>query len=338
MVERNVIANSVNVLEGDEQCSCHRAAFAASSVTSVVRSTYGLVLIPGEPTLMTAEGGSQQCAAGHEMGEEDSQKLNKTFRDLEKVQATGRRKGRKKNGNQQPTDITLRGVEKFDEMMKKANGPDPKSCLRDGGLTVNLGRSRSAERRKTSMRFFNIHRWECQQYEVNVSAALGGEKLIEGERFSDLTLVSTIRSEVSGRLEMSHARVGLVFEGRRIHGKEANKTTLYKLGNFRRCLNFEAVVLPPERCIVCRYDAHVIGIMPKGRFVMEGEGPDYRFESDEESEEQVKPSDPWRSLDSDSDGDTTPRGSHWRAEERCFCHLIAYEFGWKDKRAQNRMM
>ena len=205
--------------------------------------------------------------------------------------------------------------------------------------SAHLGRTRSAERRKTSRRFHNGRNWECQHYRVKVSMASTGRRLLDVEGVNDLALVSVVISWASGALSLCPSRVALIFEGRRLRRSRAERKTLYRLGAFRRCLEFEVIILPPLRCKICRYDLSTTGVMSAGKFVPGGEAPDYLFLRDGR-EDGDGALDPWMDQE-DSDSSSAGvivRDDIWRSGECCYCPRIASEFGWRSNRTWGRIV
>ena len=203
---------------------------------------------------------------------------------------------------------------------------------------AGLGRNKSAERRGTSRRFHNHENWECQQYRVKVSTFLDGRRILDVSGVNDLALVGSVVGMVSEALVICPSRVGLVFEGKRI--LRPDSMSLYQLGEFRRCLEFEVVVLPPRRCNICQYDLRTTGAMPAGRFIRGGELLDYHFSqggTDDLTNEDDASSESWPAND-DWFGAGEVRDAAWRAQESCYCDLVASEFGWKLVRTWSRLM
>ena len=208
----------------------------------------------------------------------------------------------------------------------------------DGNILAH-SRSKSAEQRKTSCLFHNRWNWECQQYRVKASMAYTGRTLFDVEGVNDLALVSSVASRVAEALVLAPSRVGLVFDGQRLRWSHTKRISLYHLGAFRRCLEFEVVILPPRRCKICRYDLRITGVMPAGRFVPGEEVPDYLFLEERNGPFQdTGQTDQTDQEDSDSSsiGDIE-RDDAWRADEFCYCASIAAEFGWRSMRTWGRI-
>ena len=170
---------------------------------------------------------------------------------------------------------------------------------------------------------------------MHVFLALNNKKILQIDSVNDLARLGAVTSRAAEALWLAPDRIRLIYQGRAISEQKEIEQSLYQLGQFQRCMVFEAVVLPPSRCSICSY-ARAKGLqIPRGRFVPGSMELDYCFLDSCELDDEG----PFRILSpAHIQAVEDSRAAHESLADLCYCNTIASEYGRKSNRFWRRII
>ena len=202
-------------------------------------------------------------------------------------------------------------------------------------------RSTSARSRKTSRKFVNSQKWQCETYRVTAQNALTG-RIIGTWETNDLAKVTVVHGFVGQVLGIFSDRVALCYKGDAVGSED--QRSLYTCVEFNREPIFHVSIRAPRRCMYCRYISG-LGYGLRGSFERIAEY-DYRFNAAQVDEtEEIEPItdiDKFALADSfmeiKPNSDTVEINTALRElRESCYCDDIAREYGLRLPRCWRRV-